>query len=272
MPDMLGQTGSGDPRRSVDLRAGARAVRSRGVTLVDVLVSISVISLLIGLMVPVIASVRDVANRTVCSSNVRQIGLGVVMYADQHNGRMPPTAYVPVGADSTLDTETVILRRSSASPVPPTVRGGGASAITMGQSAWDGIGILFRTGYLDAAGVFYCPSHEGEATLENYREAWSSPSLELVGNYQFRGLGPDGSPYLYRVEPRNAAILSDAFRSIEELNHEDGANVLHADLRVTWFDSVPVLPEESDSISASRKGREIWRTYDGGGPTDTPTP
>lgn len=262
------------PENRANAGAGRTAVvapSARGVTLVDVLVSISVIGLLIGLMVPAISSVRDVTTRTLCSSNIRQLGLGVVMYADDYNGRMPSTAYVPVGVENTLDAETVILRRDSMSPIPPSHHGSVAT-IGIGHSKWDGIGLLFRANYLDAAGVFYCPAHEGESTLENYRLAWSESDLELVGNYQFRGLGPDGSPFLYRVEPRNAAILTDAFRTADERNHSDGANVLHADLRVTWFPGAPELPTHQDTLHASRQGREIWRTFDSGGPGDSTSP
>lgn len=64
-------------------------MRRRGFTLVELLVSIAIITLLAALLFPVFAAARGAARRTVCISNMRQIGLALQMYR-QDNEELPP--------------------------------------------------------------------------------------------------------------------------------------------------------------------------------------
>jgi prepilin-type N-terminal cleavage/methylation domain-containing protein/prepilin-type processing-associated H-X9-DG protein len=70
-----------------------RRCRTRGFTLVELLVVISIIGLLIGLSVPALSRARENARRTKCLSNVRQLQIALQMYADSHDGRVPPRHY-----------------------------------------------------------------------------------------------------------------------------------------------------------------------------------
>ena len=65
----------------------------RGFTLIEILVVISIIGLLIGLSVPALSSARENARRTKCLSNVRQLRIALQLYADGHDGRVPPRDY-----------------------------------------------------------------------------------------------------------------------------------------------------------------------------------
>ena len=62
--------------------------RKLGFTLVETLVVISIIAVLAGLLFPVFASARRSARRTVCISQLRQIGLALQMYR-QDNEEYP---------------------------------------------------------------------------------------------------------------------------------------------------------------------------------------
>ncbi len=61
-------------------------------TLVELLVVIGIIAVLIGLMMPVLAKSRAAANRAVCLSNIRQLGIGVLMYCNDNKGWFPTCA------------------------------------------------------------------------------------------------------------------------------------------------------------------------------------
>ena len=67
--------------------------RPRGFTLIELLVVITVIGILIGLSVPALSRARENARRTKCLSNVRQLRIALQLYADSHDGRVPPRDY-----------------------------------------------------------------------------------------------------------------------------------------------------------------------------------
>jgi len=68
----------------------------KGFTLIELLVVVTIIAILAALLMPALASAREKARQAVCMSNLKQLGLAMTMYADDHGGgvitRTPGTA------------------------------------------------------------------------------------------------------------------------------------------------------------------------------------
>ncbi|HSV74843.1 MAG TPA: DUF1559 domain-containing protein, partial [Chthonomonadales bacterium] len=63
--------------------------RFRGFTLIELLVVIAIIAILAAILFPVFARAREQARRTSCLSNMKQITLARLMYAQDYNERFP---------------------------------------------------------------------------------------------------------------------------------------------------------------------------------------
>lgn len=256
------------PSFSPRTNSSGRYVRA-GFTMIDLLVSISVIAVLISLLLPSLAKVNETARRVVCQSNLRQVGLGVIMYADENKGEMPFSRFLPSGSsmsralESTSNPQEMITLR-----VPDSVQS---------DNPWDGLGLLFAFDYLPTAKVFYCPSHTGSHPYSRYAQNWGpQEGGEVVCNFHFRGEGPvkpDGmsrapvsTRKLYLIDPAQSSLIADGMQVRSDYNHKVGANFFRADLTVHWFDDaegtlLASLPNSKNESSPAMI-RDAWHAFD----------
>jgi len=262
---------------------------ARGFTLMDVLVSIIIIAVLMGLLLPSLNRASETARRVSCQSNVRQIGLAIVMYADDFGGYMPVSVFLHAntnqrGNDRPQNMSTLLL--------PEAER-------LSGTAAWDGLGVLFANDYLSAPRVFYCPSHTGDHPFSRYTNLWSKDDFSnddavIVANYHYRGAGPGngirstpGSPVqnittnLYRIDPAQSSLVSDGMRVASDYNHKMGVNFFRADLTTHWFADTTgqyrnLLPVNEEDFSSRLKVEQAWGLFDmnavNGGTVIAPNP
>ncbi len=66
----------------------------RGFTLIELLVVIAIIAILAAILFPVFSKAREKARQTQCTNNQRQIALGILMYAQEHEETMPDAASI----------------------------------------------------------------------------------------------------------------------------------------------------------------------------------
>ncbi len=123
--------------------------RSSAFTLIELLVVIAIIAILAAILFPVFAQAREKAKATACLSNGKQIGLAVLMYAEDFDGVMP------------------IFYAYNSNPAP-------------GQTGHKGVEVELQP-YCKAKDVFKCPSDIGTPyqkrdvpTAKSYHDAYGS--------------------------------------------------------------------------------------------------
>ncbi len=209
-----------------------------GFSLLELLVVLAVVLVLTGILIPAMASVREQANRMICSSYMRQIGLATMMFTDDFDS-LPPSEYI---VDGRQDVQELMAAHSGEGEIA--------------RDGWQGFGNLFKLAYIDNAEVFYCPSHRGFHSFDRYAEVYKTyrhyylfPAHlgAIYTNYQYAGAtdwSHDGNVQRDLLDSR-LVLATDGLRTWADFNHKVGMNVLMADISVNW--------RQDESISTIRQ-------------------
>lgn len=185
--------------------APVRVAYRCGFTLIELLVVVSIIGLLIGILLPVMAQVRGAAERVTCGSSLRQLGLVIESYTIEHKEAYPIARYMPEPFVST----------SSDPPI---------------MEALDGY--LDRQG--EAAKVYKCPDDDQVYALSGisyeYQFSLGGRSLrDVLERGMMRRMNIDASKLTVMRDFDNAEFLLTDGSTIDVPMRHVGRNILFAD-------------------------------------------
>ena len=66
-----------------------RVLRRNGLTLVEVVVLLAIVSILTGLLIPAFTRPRTNSNRVACVNNLKNVGLAMRIFSSEHEGQLP---------------------------------------------------------------------------------------------------------------------------------------------------------------------------------------
>ena len=183
-----------------------------GFTLVELLVVIGIISLLLAILLPTVARARESANKIKCAANLRSLGHSILLFSQDHKGRVPYHQATPWSGASGWKSDWMYTKdyfalvddygadqRLFICPFSPRANVGPSSFIY-----GEGNELIARTS-LDTLPDNPRRVSEGETDLSEY---WMEFDYQYMGRniqetYAPGGTNPDGAPFEVTKLSRN---------------------------------------------------------------------
>ena len=192
--------------RPSKLRVGVQWVMlrpRRAFTLIELLVVIAIIAVLAGILFPVFAQAKRAAKKTVCISNLKEIGSSIALYMGDYDDVFPSALDASDKYSSDIwNSQPEFHDRIATMPMLHEV----------------------LQPYMKSLELFHCPSDQGGKYLDNH---W--PDKILAGGSMY---GRYGSSYFFRTEIAFKYFTQTKFKLPSDINVLfDGAGFWHGDGR-----------------------------------------
>lgn len=231
--------------------------RRRGFTLIELLTVIAIMGILASMLFPSFTRAREMARRSSCASNMKQLGLGMLQYVQDYDERYPKAGNWQKWGDDGHWVKGV-----NNEPIAKFTSGENYARET-GRRANVAGGAVFP--YIKSEQIFVCPSsRDGRETGLSY-----SMNCVLAGQAEFAVINSTDVVLLV-----DEAYPSDGFFWASDHNdasdqmtqiHNGGGNLLFVDGHVKFypFGRFPAADNQDATYGASAK---VVKMLDAGQP------